>query len=470
MKILIKAVAIILFVCSCGTVLDKNKHQDNNGNDSPSDKNKTSIKPNWQRGPQKDREAVQKAIEDTAQILKTCDGPENQRSPLCTPVDLEWDANDFMFNKSGPVVLVLESIPWHFIYGKYRHRTKGVLLSSSDGTYAKQSHLVNPKKAPKALVKLLQDDIADHPETGTILAMDTKNPAIISQIEVTILPNNPSNGHALVTTSIIGENSPETPFVFADDDVFALDQDVLCQKKWNQISERLQLGSSSLKQLIQELGITIINLSVGHDPSVLETMAKAECPDISFSDEEIKKLLELYLQFYEVLTNIPDVLVVQSGRNGFSTVEDATAERNPLDCSTERFPNRIRVGFYNATGNDGLLPAEGGSFEDVASLIPASIRRADHCYDVFVNAGPGDLTDGPSSFRVTWGIGAGAFPVMWTSFASPIITARMVNLVNESGPSDPVGLYNQLTSQGQFKAQDPLGNKQFDAFRLGYKP
>jgi hypothetical protein len=178
---------------------------------------------------------------------------------------------------------------------------------------------------------------------------------------------------------------------------------------------------------------------------------------------------------HDVLFNSEGIITAHAAANLGSPAD------YPFDQISERYPNRVRIGFISSLSSG--LDEFGRGPVSKAEQFPA-----DGDADVYLNWGcevgevPPTCAEPHYQIAAAFGLGAGTVSIMSSSYVSPLGLARLVNLryANHAAApmtNDLVRLLKQeitpaLCGDGHDQPcvfQDPIAHRQLEIDRLGYQ-
>ena len=270
--------------------------------------------------------------------------------------------------------------------------------------------------------------------------------------------------HGKAIMDIIGEYSPSASFVAASS--LQPSSTIYCSKDWDRLTEYYRNAANSLKEVVVAEGIHYINLSSGETVDTVRKRWDLICEGELPASEAIKAV-EAYATFVEILSNIDQAILFQAAVSSKVPISEA-----PVDCKSDQYPNRIRVGGVSVKEDNGL---HGRLLSQEMELLNDNVNTSIQCTDVWVNSGLGSrypFEPGPSAVEAINGIGTAPMPAWSSSFATPLMLAHTISMRESLYSDEPFDsdLINKILAK--FDKQvilDPVQSGQLETFRLGYR-
>lgn len=381
----------------------------------------------------------------------------------CREIDIFSPLNDDNISGSEPVVMIIESdlehqcalAPNGSIYGRYRRRVVGRYETTSDGSYVACQAKA---KINRALAGINDKVLGAYPFTPARLL----NSEVLSDVYERFPKFGGYNDHADIVTSIAAEYAHEAHLVLASLPVPSIA--FLCTRDLNALENSFKTALRTLKTVIKLHGVRFINMSSGISRSDARELFDV-CDGVAPSDKEVDGVLRVLQNFVRGLSSIDGVVLVQAGPTVLQELSPQDLLREfPIDCDTDSYPNRIRVGGFSLPSM--RLPEHGADFSTYRNHLYPALQNSESCVDVAINGAflkRGMTKNGPGlEFAEFLGtVSTPAIPV--SSYVAPVALAALLKKAQDMWPEalhqiNPQALLRAYTSNGQYKLQDPLAH------------
>jgi hypothetical protein len=283
-------------------------------------------------------------------------------------------------------------------------------------------------------------------------------------------------GHGGVIFSHLVDLVPEQPLLLVELSGLLGLQPALCERvdatTLASASAHFVAVASALQRLMRDHDVRFVNASFGDSTQTLATDWSRTCGTAVPSPDVLRQLLHMYDPIYDVLFNTAGVIAAHAAANL------GLADDFPFDQVSERYGNRVRIGFISSKSS-GLDELGRGTVHD-AEQYPSRSSDA----DVFVNWGCEPFAGcAEPHYELVGGFGLGTATVslMSSSYATPLGLARLINLRYARHADETMSnalvqtLKQELTprSCGVGGAepcvyQDPIAHRQLEIVRDGY--
>jgi hypothetical protein len=400
---------------------------------------------------------------------------EQKDGETCDWVDHTYDPAEFAMEEStGEAILLVDTIPTLSpAMFRHRRRIQGYYRPTPEGTLAPVTstwHLpatlhevldafATPRFIPSGWLRPLNEPL-HQTYRGSFAGAAT---------------------HGNFVFSVLVESTPRQPLILLDGLGFeSFAPDLFCDpspapETLAALRERSQRVADSLQRLMRERNVRFINYSAGWTLDSMRSDWGSLCKTPSPGDEVLRARLRTLEPIMEALFHTPGVFAANSAIN-------ATGEDDfPYDFPSERYANRLRVGFITAL--ESGLDATGRGPHEGLRVWPASSN-----VDVYLNSGV--LPERPSPYNRTplltldlFGMDLNPITRTTTSWIAPLALSRFIFL--RDGTYADREMSDELVATiiehmvpsgcedlpgGRCIYQDPLKHGQTEAIRLGYQP
>ena len=384
-------------------------------------------------------------------------------------------ALDFAMNDStGEAILIADDFrvvsP---LVLRYRNRLRGVLRTTEDGTVATtQVSWHVPLRFHEVMTSFSGPDFipAEWLRSLRIPISDTYSAHLGSGAT-----------HGNFVFALLVEANPQQPIVLWDDHGFQdAPQEAFCDptgtpEALESLREHARRKADSLRAHLGTYNVRFINYSRGTTVHTLRDMWEQRCWTPAPADAVLLAKLKTEEPVLEVLFGSPGVFAAHAA--GYVD----SPEESPFDFPSERFPNRLRIGFFS-TLESGLDPMGRGPLEGLQG------QPAPQAVDVYLNSGIQPVRPfaySPTPLLHASDFGLDVLPITFTStsWIAPLGLSRFIHLRESLYGGQPLtnervaALMDAMVPaacteqpEGRCRYQDPLLHGQTEAMRLGYRP
>ena len=357
-------------------------------------------------------------IQSTVKEAPSCD--ENSSHPLCTMVDYSSDATYFDLDAHHSTrIMIVDSASAVGSSLRIRKMIKNRYSVNSDGSYSESSISV---KIPRGLANIWESLERNKQTFTPELYQELRDDAEAKFMSVTSFPYD----HANSIIDIISQYTPESALILAD---LPNVQNMICKSNIDGVKSYLTNASKSIAKIAISEEVEFINLSAGFSRKTLEKdIWQSYCQKSQKMPMAISRaILKLQTDFIKSLSNLNGILLVQAGVSLKST-DQANSEFAPSDCTTDEFPNRLRIGGYNS--KTFQTTPEGKKLSNHPHILSPNQKNAVNCTDLYVNSGLGKsfpYSPGEHYVAITnTGLGTYPIPFFPTSTAAPVALSFLV--------------------------------------------
>ncbi len=233
----------------------------------------------------------------------------------------------------------------------------------------------------------------------------------------------------------------------------------------NVINSVSQAFADSLSKFLRDHNIRFVNFSAGLTSEIARrTWTERGCQGEP-SREYLRSLAKSFEPVAHVLFASPGVITTMAAAGVWDRAD------SPFDVQSDAYPNRLRVGYFNAY--DSRLDNEGRGDTSSFTGVPNS-----DSVDLYINSGcrgPNRECNQSHLQAVTnYGMWQYTLPTAGqTSWMAPLALAEVIYHRQSKHLAQPMTdnlirqIKQEMTPEGR-RFQDPLKHKQFEAYRLGY--
>ncbi|AKQ69212.1 hypothetical protein A176_006124 [Myxococcus hansupus] len=384
-------------------------------------------------------------------------------------------ALDFaMTDSTGEAILIADD--FRFVSPlmlRYRNRLRGVLRTTDDGTVATTQltwHV--PLRFHEVMTSFSGPDFipAEWLRALRIPVDETYGARLGSGAT-----------HGNFVFALLVEANPQQPIVLWDDHGFRdVPLDAFCDttgtpEALEPLREHARRKADSLRAYLDMYNVRFINYSRGTTVHTLRELWEHRCQAPAPANAVLLAKLKTEEPVLEVLFGSPGVFAAHAAGDVNSP------EESPFDFPSERFPNRLRIGFF-ATLESGLDAMGRGPLEGLRGW------PGPQAVDVYLNSGVAPVRPfaySPTPLLHASDFGMDVIPITHTStsWIAPLGLSRFIHLRESLHGGQPLtnervaSLIDAMVPracagqpEGRCQYQDPLLHGQTEAMRLGYRP
>ncbi|MCP3140319.1 hypothetical protein [Pyxidicoccus xibeiensis] len=422
-----------------------------------------------------DAALLQRIEETRARVLSDTCFREQPDSAGCAWVDHPFNPSEFSMTEStGEAILIVDDFQsLSPMMLRYRNRLRGYFRTAEDGTLAAIPFTWHTPAG-------LHEALAAFAGPGIIPAEWLRS--LWGPLHDTYgFHTGAGLGHGNIVMSAVVEANPRQPLVLWKDDSFRVaPREAFCATSTTPetlapLREHARRRAESLRAVMRELNVRFINYSRGETVTTLRETWVRRCGAEAPSDEVLRAKLLTEEPVMEVLFGSPGVFAAHAA------ADVAGPEESPFDFPSERYRNRLRVGYLSEL--ESGLDTEGRGPHGHLQGWPAA-----HAADLYVNTGirpsrPFDYNRTPFLVVDNFGVDVapfGSFPT--TSWVTPVALSNFIFLRDGKHGAEELSdaLVRTIISEmvpsgcdalpgGRCSYQDPLKFGKTEAMRLGYR-